>query len=204
MTSQVATKSIRLLVSLSLLGLLAACGGSQQLADASQSLPSDDTTLDQGFVAGDGSITYLPVAERLPAPALEGPTLDGGVYALPLGQGKIVVVNVWASWCAPCRAEAPVLEKVAKEFASKGVQFVGLNIRDSLPTARAFAKTFGIAYPNIVDKAGELQVKFGSALPPQAIPSTVVIDQQDRVAGRVLGRVSESSLRGLIELLLVK
>ena len=109
------------------------------------------------------------------------------------------MLNVWASWCAPCRAEAPTLAAVSADMAPQGVQFVGLDTRDSDATARGFLDRFGIAYPNVIDRDGRLQLLFGDSLPPQAIPSTVLVDRQGRVAARALGKVSESSLRGLIE-----
>jgi peroxiredoxin len=171
--------------------VLSACGGS-------------DAADDGGFVAGDGSIVTLGVAERQPAPDLQGTTLDGDTLRLADYLGEVVVLNVWASWCAPCRAEAATLAATADELASRGVQFIGLDTRDSDVSARAFADRFGIEYPNVVDRDGTLQLLFGDSLPPQAIPSTVVIDQQGRVAARILGRASESSLKGVIEPLLAE
>ena len=114
----------------------------------------------------------------------------------------MVVLNVWASWCAPCRAEAPTLAALSAELEGTGVQFVGLDTRDSDVPARAFVERFGIGYPNVIDPDGRLQLLFGDSLPPQAIPSTLVIDPEGRVAARALGKVSESSLRGMIEPLL--
>ena len=93
-------------------------------------------------------------------------------------------------------------QSVPEDLAGDGVQFAGLNIRDSLTTARAFVETFDVPYPNVIDRDGRLQLLFGATLPPQAIPSTVIIDRQGRVAGRALGKISESGLRGLIEPLL--
>lgn len=152
-----------------------------------------------GYVAGDGSIVLVPEQERVAAPDLEGLTLDGEAFRLADHLGDVVVLNVWASWCAPCRAEAPELAALDRELAPSGVQFVGLDTRDSDVSARAFVEKFGIEYPNVVDRDGQLQLLFSDTLPPQAIPSTLVIDRQGRVAGRVLGKASESSLRGLIE-----
>ena len=82
------------------------------------------------------------------------------------------------------------------------MQFVGLDTRDSDVSARAFVEKFGMPYPNVIDRDGRLQLLFADSLPPQAIPSTLVIDREGRVAARALGKVSESSLRGMIEPLL--
>ena len=151
------------------------------------------------FVAGDGSIVILDPAERVAAPDLVGTTLDGQQLSSAGLAGDVLVVNVWASWCAPCRSEAPSLERLSKEFADQGVSFIGLNTRDSDTSARSFVERFGISYPNVVDRDGVLQLGFRDSLPPRAIPSTLVIDRSGRVAARVLGAVSESSLRGVIE-----
>ncbi len=151
------------------------------------------------FVAGDGSIVILDPAERVAAPNLIGATLDGQQLSSAGLAGDVLVVNVWASWCAPCRSEAPSLERLSKEFADQGVSFIGLNTRDSDTSARSFVERFGITYPNVIDRDGVLQLGFRDSLPPRAIPSTLVIDRSGRVAARVLGAVSESSLRGVIE-----
>ena len=172
--------------------LLSACGSAPRASSATQ----------EGFVAGDGSLVVLPQSQREPAPDLQGTTLDGGTFRLADHRGEVVVVNVWASWCAPCRAEAPDLVAVSKDFAGKGVTFVGLDTRDSDVPARAFVTRFGITYPSVIDRDGRLQLLFAGSLPPQAIPSTLVIDRDGLVAARELGIVSESSLRGMIEPLL--
>lgn len=152
-----------------------------------------------GFVAGDGSLVVIDESQRQPAPDLSGTTLDGKPFSLASLRGKVAVLNVWASWCAPCRAEAPVLEKTWLAQQDKGVQFVGLDTRDSDTSALTFIRKFGITYPNVIDRDGALQLRFSDTLPPQAIPSTIVIDAQGRVAARALGKVSESTLLGMIE-----
>jgi peroxiredoxin len=162
-----------------------------------------DPTSD-GFVAGDGSFIVLDQSQRQPAPELAGETLDGDTFTLADTRGDVVLLNVWASWCAPCRAEAPILQKVWEDVEGEGVQFVGLDTRDSDAAARAFVNRFGLTYPNVIDRDGQLQLLFGETLPPQAIPSTLLIDRQGRVAARALGKVSESTLRGLLEPLIAE
>lgn len=177
--------------------LLVGCGGTTDPASGEVNL--EGATDGSGFVSGDGSIVVLDPAQRAAAPDLQGTTLDGEDFRLSDHLGEVVVLNVWASWCAPCRAEAPVLAAVAEDVAPEGVLFVGLDTRDSDAAARAFIDRFQITYPNVIDRDGRLQLLFSDSLPPQAIPSTVVIDREGRVAGRLLGRASESTLRALIE-----
>jgi peroxiredoxin len=151
------------------------------------------------FVAGDGSIVLIAQEERRPAPDLTGETLEGGEFRLSDHLGDVVVLNVWASWCAPCRAEAPVLETVWRDVRNDGVQFVGLDTRDTEAAALAFIDRYDVSYPNVIDTDGRLQLLFSDTLPPQAIPSTLVVDREGRVAGRILGRVTEPTLRAMIE-----
>jgi peroxiredoxin len=179
----------RLIPALAALVLLTACG-------ASSSGDEGDGT---AFVAGDGSIVLIAPEERGPAPDLVGPTLEGGEFRLRDHLGEVVVLNVWASWCAPCRAEAPELEAVWRDVRDDGVQFVGLDTRDTVEAALAFVEAYGITYPNVIDADGRLQLLFSDTLPPQAIPSTLVVDREGRVAGRILGRVTEATLTALIE-----
>ena len=160
---------------------------------------STDPATDAGFVSGDGSITILPPDQRQVAPNASGVDLAGNTIELVDFAGQIVVLNVWASWCAPCRAEAGALEEVAKQFENQGVQFIGLNTRDSNAAARAFIRKFDVTYPSLVDTDGRIQLLFNDSLPPQAIPSTIVIDQKGRVAARALGVVTAATLRAMIE-----
>jgi thiol-disulfide isomerase/thioredoxin len=179
--------------------LAASLGAVVLVAVAGCSSESASEAAGTSFVAGDGSIVLLDPAERAAAPDLAGTTLDGQQLSSARLAGDVLVVNVWASWCAPCRSEAPSLERLSKEFADEGVSFIGLNTRDSETSARSFVERFGITYPNVIDRDGVLQLGFRESLPPRAIPSTLVIDRSGRVAARVLGAVSESSLRGVIE-----
>jgi len=150
-------------------------------------------------VGGDGSIVLIDRSDRVPAPELTGKTLNGDTYSLADDLGDVVVMNVWASWCAPCRAEAPELEEVWTDVQRDGVQFIGLNTRDSELAAQRFVETMGLTFPSVQDTDGRLQLLFADSLPPQAIPSTLVIDREGRVAARMLGKVSAATLRGVID-----
>jgi thiol-disulfide isomerase/thioredoxin len=179
--------------------LLAGCSQQVQAGD-----PVAGDVAEQGYVSGDGSTTIVARAEREAAPVLEGPTLDDSMFVLADHLGEVVVLNVWASWCAPCRAEAPDMQEVSEELADQGVQFVGLNTRDSSEPARAFVDRFGLTYPSVVDTDGSKQLLFRDSLPPAAIPSTLVIDREGRVAARAIGEVDRSRLLGLIEPILAE
>jgi len=153
---------------------------------------------EQRFVAGDGSVQTVPVAERMAAPELTGTMLTGERFDLAALRGKVVVLNVWASWCAPCRAEAPNLEKVWQDAKDDGVAFVGINTRDQPDNAKAFERKVGITYPSVVDRDGELLGAFRGTLPPSAIPTTLVIDRTGRMAARALTPLTEPMLRELL------
>jgi peroxiredoxin len=179
-----------LVVTLCTAALLAGCSATTGSADSSEH-----------YVAGDGSTVILAPAERDPAISLAGKTLDGASWNLADHKGHVVVVNVWASWCAPCRGEAAALEKVHSQTSSKGVEFVGVvsGSKDSVDNARAFVDRFDISYPSMFDSDNSLILGFGRKLPPSAIPTTLVLDAQGRVAARALGPVDQSRLLGLVE-----
>lgn len=150
-----------------------------------------------GFEVGNGSVLVLASDERKPAPELAGTTLDGDPLSTADFAGQMVVLNVWGSWCAPCRAEAPALMAAAEELPD--VQFIGINTRDLDPApAQAFVRAFGVDYPNIYDPDGALLLGFGQ-VPPKAIPSTLVIDESGRVAARMLGEITTATLVGVVE-----
>ncbi|MGO4958012.1 TlpA family protein disulfide reductase [Luteococcus sp. Sow4_B9] len=162
---------------------------------------SDDSTgasEEEGFATGTGTYTRIAPADRKPVPELSGKTLDGKQLSLADFAGQVVVLNVWGSWCSPCRHEAPHLVKAAERTKGRA-QFIGLNTRDlNVAQAQAFVRSFGITFPNIHDPKGELLLKFG-ALPPKAIPSTLVIDPSGLIAARVLGETTTATLVGTVD-----
>ncbi|MER5434944.1 TlpA disulfide reductase family protein [Streptomyces sp. NPDC002588] len=155
---------------------------------------------DTNFVMGEDGISTAKKGDRAAAPDLSGKTIDGGRLDVADYKGKVVVINVWGSWCAPCRAEAPNFQKVYDDLKADGVQFVGINTRDTKTSnAVAFDKQFGITYPSLYDPTGKLMLRFKKGtLNPQAIPSTLVVDREGKIAARSLAALSEDKLRKMI------
>jgi thiol-disulfide isomerase/thioredoxin len=156
---------------------------------------------DQGFVSGDGKVTVLPEGERRqPEAEVAGEAVDGARVSLADHLGKVVVVPVWGSWCAPCRAEAPMLAAAARDLEDDGVVFLGINSRDpNVTEARQFVDDFDIPYQSIHDPDGRNLLAFHGTLPPQTVPSFVFIDAEGRVAARALDKVGRSTLYGVVE-----
>ena len=146
------------------------------------------------FVSGDGVALYLHPVDRKEAPILSGETLADGQITLP--HSRVTVLNVWASWCAPCRAEAPLLSDFASKYRGKGVQFAGILTRDNPSSALAFTQRFKLDYPTFTDDA--ILAKFRDSLVPNAIPTTLIIDAHGYVAARISGEVTVALLSDLI------
>jgi thiol-disulfide isomerase/thioredoxin len=168
---------------------LAACSGSEFSAG------------EQGFVSADGKVTVLDPKEReAPRGEVAGETIDGDRVSLADHRGKVVVMPVWGSWCAPCRAEAPMLAEAARDLEDDGVVFLGIDSRDpNTANVRQFVERFDIPYDSIYDPDGNTLLAFHGTLPPMAIPSFVFIDREGRVAGRALDSVTRSTLYGVVE-----
>lgn len=159
------------------------------------------STGDKGYIDGKGVITVLPAADRKKPGDVSGETLEGEKLSLASYAGKVIVVNVWGSWCPPCRAEADELADAARELAPQGVVFVGINTRDSSPdNGLSFQRRYQVPYPSIYDPGGRNLLAFHRTLTPNSIPGTVVIDRQGRVAASILGEVtSRTTLVDLVE-----
>ena len=166
------------------------------LAGCSATKTVDTNGNGQGFVAKNSSVTFYAPSKRKPAPALTEPAITGGTVRLAAYRGKVVVINFWASWCAPCRAEAAGLEQVARETAGR-VQFLGVATRDSASAARQFIKDHGVTYPSIADDDGTIAAHFPQV--PQTLPSTLVVDSSGRVAARVVAPIDATDLKSLVD-----
>lgn len=147
----------------------------------------------ESFIAGSGAVTKIKVGDRIAAPSISGMTLSGKNFTFT--PGKVAVVNVWASWCSPCRAEEPTLSALSRTFSD--VQFIGILTRDNPVNAEAFARKRGTPYPTLIDDS--ILIGLRKSLPANAIPTTVIIDRQGKVAARVSGAVTVASLTQLID-----
>ncbi|MFD3546190.1 TlpA family protein disulfide reductase [Streptomyces sp. NPDC058655] len=155
------------------------------------------------YVTGPSGISTVARGERDEAPRLDGGTVDGQSLDTTTLKGRVVVLNVWGSWCPPCRGEAQYFAKVSKEYADTGadVSFVGINTRDnSKQNATSFEETYGITYPSLFDPDGKLMLRFPKGtLNPQAIPSTIVLDKEGKIAARALVAINAEQLRSMID-----
>ncbi|UTT63270.1 TlpA family protein disulfide reductase [Microcella humidisoli] len=154
----------------------------------------------QGYISGDGAYTVIAEADRGEPIEFTGVIENGDTVSSDDYRGEVLVVNFWYAGCPPCRLEAPDLEALAQQFAADGVSFLGVNIYDQAPTALSFAEEFGVTYPSILDvNDGAVRLAFAGQVAPTAVPTTLVLDQEGRVAARIAGLVSEPSvLRSMI------
>ncbi len=150
----------------------------------------------KGYVAGNGSVHVVPAADRHAVGPLHGTDLTGRPIDVAQWRGDVVVVNVWASWCAPCRSEAKSLQAVYDETRSLGVRFLGVDVKDDAANAGAFVRRHGLTYPSLEDEPGRVGLAFRP--PPGAIPSTVVLDRQHREAARFSGEVRYTQLLAVV------
>jgi thiol-disulfide isomerase/thioredoxin len=141
---------------------------------------NDFSPNEQSFISGNGIVTIIEPTNREVAPPVTGPLLSGGNFAEK--EGQVLLMNVWASWCSPCRAEAPALEELSK--AHPEVQFVGVD-------------RFNLTYPTITDDA--LLADFTGQLSVNAIPTTLLIDKEGRIAARISGEITYSTLDELLK-----
>jgi cytochrome c biogenesis protein CcmG/thiol:disulfide interchange protein DsbE len=139
---------------------------------------------------------------EIPSPLLGRPAtpfsltlFDGGRFQLAEHGDRVVVVNFWASWCIPCREEAPVLEAAWQAYRDRGVVVVGVNVQDSEPAARVFIETFGLTFPNGPDPGGRIAIDYGV----YGIPETFVIGRDGRIGYKHIGLVGAPTLEARVQ-----
>ncbi|MFG3409684.1 TlpA family protein disulfide reductase [Streptomyces sp. NPDC048142] len=172
-----------------LLAALAGCSTSP--------LPADDA-------GGPAPLKSYARADRVAMPELAGERVDGeGRFSLKGLRGKVVVVNAWASWCGPCRAEAPGLSRVHEELRGKGLRVVGVNADVSVGKARAFEKDAELVYPSLHDPQGRQLLRLPKGVVNTAgYPFTIIVDPEGRIAAARIGAIGETELKRLVAPLL--
>lgn len=172
---------------------LTACGSDNE--DLAQNASNDGSN----YVAGDGSVQEYGADNRGEPVVFEAETFEGEAVTAETFQGEVTVINFWYAACPPCRKEAPDLQEIHEEFEADGVQFYGVNTRDTQPTAEAFERNFGITYPSIEDRGGDVLMSLTDYVHPSAVPTTLVLDREGRVSARISGLVDPGTLRALID-----
>lgn len=150
----------------------------------------------KGFIAADGfRVVEIPEAERTNPIEFEA-VLDNGETATSADYAdEVLVVNFWYAACAPCRVEAPELAEVHESFRDDGVDFLGVNLYDGAEASQAFAETYGIDYPSALTTVdGSIKLAFAGETPLNAVPVTLVLDREGRVAARLIGQISDASI----------
>ena len=149
-------------------------------------------------VAGSTSAVLYSAGHRPQAPDFTATTLTGAQLNFSSYRGHVVVVNFWGSWCAPCRAEAPALAVTAKQYRPAGVDFLGVDVRDTTTSALAFARNFGIGYPSVNDSSSVVTLDFTAVVPIAGTPTTLVIDRTGHIAGAVFGTATYQELTDIL------
>lgn len=168
--------------------VLAGCASSDGIANRG----------DAGYASGNGAVEEFPVGDRQEAPAFGGTLTDGSEWRSEDVAGEVMVVNFWYASCPPCRVEAPMLAELATRYAGE-VTFIGVNVRDGVAQAQAFDEEFGIPYESILDAdTGAVQLAFAGTITPTAVPTTLVIDADGRIAARITGALPEASILATI------
>ncbi|WDH80276.1 TlpA disulfide reductase family protein [Microbacterium esteraromaticum] len=150
---------------------------------------------EKAYTSADFRTQEIPPADRGEPVEFGGVTENGEEFSSADISGQVAVVNFWYAGCGPCRLEAPDLEAVWQMHQKDDVAFVGVNIYDQPATALAFAETYGITYPSLIDATtGEAKLAFAQVTPIQAPPTTLVLDKQGRVAARIIGPIDGTSI----------
>ena len=172
---------------------LAACGEESDLAK--QAKAGDG----KNYIAGSGAVEEYAKESRGEPVSFSAKLFSGQEVTAEQHRGSVLIMNFWYAACAPCRAEAPTLRKLAEEFKDKKVEFLGVNVRDEAPTAEAFDRTFSIPYESVRDLDGKVLLAMSKYASATAVPTTIILDPEGRVAARFVGTVEESVLRTIIK-----
>jgi cytochrome c biogenesis protein CcmG, thiol:disulfide interchange protein DsbE len=143
-------------------------------------------------------LTLVAPERRKPLPELRGPALTPppATIRLDARRGRPAFIDVWASWCAPCRDEAPLLARLWREHRRQ-IRFLGIDVEDARRDARRFARRFGLGYPSVFDRKAAMAEELGFS----GLPTAYLIDRQGRIAGRLVGQQKAATLRAALRAL---
>ena len=149
----------------------------------------------KNYIAGDGTISEYAGDQRGEPIAFSGETVEGEAFDSADTVGDVTVVNFWYAGCAPCRVEAPELAAADASFEGQDVAFLGVNLYDGAEASRAFADTYGVSYPSaLATEDGSIKLAFAGESPLNAVPVTLVLDKEGRVAARLVGQIEDASI----------
>lgn len=170
---------------------LAACSGGKDAVD-------QNGKGTYGYTQATPKGTVIDAGKRKLAGPVQGSLLAGGDYQLSADQGKVVVLNFFASWCGPCANESPQFEAIYQARKAAGVTFVGLDVKDNRDAVTAFIQDKALSFPIVYDEIGKTALQIGN-VPLSGLPDTVVIDKQGRVAAVYVGPVLPKELNPVLD-----
>jgi peroxiredoxin len=156
------------------------------------------TVVTEGNGDASGNMIAYPVGQRPTAPKFTATSLTGTPINFAGYRGKIVVLNVWGSWCSPCRGEGQTLKYLDEQYGPQGVAFLGDDIQDTPTNALAFTRGEGISYPSVNDSNAAVEQRLAIAVPISGTPTTLVIDKTGHIAGMIDGAVTYPDLTALL------
>src|ERR1700734_710472 len=150
------------------------------------------------YLDGNTNAVLYAAGHRPLAPDFTATTLTGSRLSFSSYRGRVVVLNFWGSWCAPCRHEAPTLAVTAEQYRPDGVAFLGVDVRDDTASALAFGGQFGVPYPSVSDSGSAITLDFTAVVPIAGTPTTLVIDRTGHIAGAVFGPATQQELTDIL------
>lgn len=183
-------KVLRVMGAAAIVSLLPGCSG-----DSSGLAQNYGDVAEQDYFSSDGAFSFIAAQNRSEPLIFSGELDIGGSWSSSEYSVQPIVVNFWFAGCPPCRLEAEDLELLHQEYRDAGVQFIGVNILDGPETARTFADEFGVTYPSLMDaNSGLVRLSFAGEASPTAVPTTLILDHDHRVAARVNGLITDVDL----------
>ena len=149
--------------------------------------------------ASDDNMVAYPAGHRPAAPDFTATSLTGASINFASYRGKIVVLNIWGSWCAPCQSEGPTLKYLDEEYGPQGIAFLGDDLQDTPANALSFLRSEDITYPSVNDANGAVEERLAIAAPVNGAPTTLIIDKTGHIAGMIDGPATYPDVTTLLK-----